>query len=286
MPCYNGADYLARSVWSVMAQSHSDLELIIVDDKSTDNSVERIKYQAGNDKRIVPIFHEQNRGASAARNTALDAATGDFVAFLDVDDAWFTSKLERQLLMLEGSGADVSYTNAEIMNKDGYETGKLFSDSFPLPNQPDGYIFTQLILKNWINISTVLAKREAIGSHRFNENIRLVEDWAFWITLARANKFDYLINPLSYYRDHDSSIGLFGKKALFENRINVYLDVLKSYCAELPDSVLAQIFYHLGCALKNAGDATYARRSFRTALAHDPFLFKAFARLALCSLQR
>src|SRR6056297_1668487 len=104
VPTYNRADALPRTVESVLGQTLDDLELIVVDDASTDDTPAVIDDY--DDDRVQFVQHERNQGASAARNTGIDRAEGDYVAFLDSDDVWRPTKLEKQVQTLARRGDD------------------------------------------------------------------------------------------------------------------------------------------------------------------------------------
>lgn len=101
MPVYNRGRYLRQAIESVLSQTFQDFELILVDDGSTDNSRAIIKEYPEKDKRIRYAFHEKNRGVSAARNTALSMAQGEWIAIIDSDDAWHPERLEKLLEIIE-----------------------------------------------------------------------------------------------------------------------------------------------------------------------------------------
>src|SRR6056297_1399486 len=115
VPTYNRADSLPRTIDSVLAQTHDDLELVVVDDASTDDTetvVERYE-----DDRVTYLEHATNRGGSAARNTGIRASDGDYVAFLDSDDEWHPEKLERQVRELESRSEEwvAAYCGVEMV---------------------------------------------------------------------------------------------------------------------------------------------------------------------------
>lgn len=101
MPCFNHARFLNQSVLSILEQTYPELELILVNDCSTDNSAELIKGFALRDARVKPLYHQSNQGLSRSRNDALAAARGEFIAFCDSDDIWECSKLAIQVRLLQ-----------------------------------------------------------------------------------------------------------------------------------------------------------------------------------------
>src|SRR6056297_2960635 len=104
IPTYNRAKTLLRAIDSALAQTIDDLEVVVVDDGSTDNTESVLA--AYDDPRVRPVIHETNQGANVARNTGLEHACGEYVAFLDSDDEWHPAKLERQLAVLEERSSD------------------------------------------------------------------------------------------------------------------------------------------------------------------------------------
>ena len=109
MPAYSAAATIARSIASVLSQSHGDLELVVVDDCSRDATWSLIEQAAQCDPRVVPVRQRSNQGVAAARNAGIEAASGAFISFLDSDDTWHPYKLARQLTHLQSSGAKISY---------------------------------------------------------------------------------------------------------------------------------------------------------------------------------
>ena len=117
-PCYNAAPYISRTIHSVQNQTISEWEMIIVDDGSNDNSADIIKDFASNDARIK-LLQKENGGSASARNMGLAIAQGKFIQFLDADDTIESSKLERQINLMEQRGLDVTYTDYCMVNLDG-----------------------------------------------------------------------------------------------------------------------------------------------------------------------
>jgi glycosyltransferase involved in cell wall biosynthesis len=164
MPCFNHARFLIDSVSSILCQSHADLELIIVDDCSSDNSWELIRNLANSNERIIAIRHEQNKGASTSRNDALRLATGDFIGFCDADDVWEPEKLNTQVKLLQSNPQyDVTYCDTLIIDENGGSTGKRFSDLFPHARAQSDRFFHELIRRNFINMQSVLMRAQCVG---------------------------------------------------------------------------------------------------------------------------
>lgn len=223
MPCFNHSKYLVQSILSIQTQTLSDIELIIVDDCSTDDSMRKINAIASTDARIKVLQHQKNKGASASRNDGIRLARGHFIGFCDADDVWLPGKLESQIKLLNDNPFfSVAYSDSEIIDKDGCATGELFSDQFPLPPNPSGTIFHYLCMRNFINMQTVVIRRDSISDDLlFDESIKWVEDWWQWIRLSYRHKFIYDRRPQSQYRVHPTSTGFTQKSGISRNRWRV-----------------------------------------------------------------
>ena len=123
-PCYNCEQYIAESIQSVLAQTHQNWEMIIVDDCSTDESYEIAMEYAKKDRRIKVYRMEHNSGAAVCRNKAIESSKGEYLAFIDSDDIWLPEKLEKQLKFMHESGCNFSFTEYEQIDEQGGEIGK------------------------------------------------------------------------------------------------------------------------------------------------------------------
>jgi glycosyltransferase involved in cell wall biosynthesis len=289
MPCFNHARFLQESVQGIIRQTSSDWELIIVDDCSTDYSWEIMSGLARKDSRITVIRHERNLGASRSRNDGMRAAMGEFLGFCDSDDVWEADKLAVQVRMLEeNKECDVTYCDAIFIDEGGRPTGNRFSGEFPVPGTGGGQLFYELVSRNFINMQTVLMRRDCVTeSGYFDEGIKWVEDWWYWLTVSRAHRFIYSKEPLAKYRVHGKSTGFTQKRGYPINRCKVYWRLLEQD-ASLPRLYRARIFYIMGVDLCSLGKRRAGRRFFWKAAAlaiTDPRAFntlcKALARTVL-----
>lgn len=174
MPAFNASATLEASMRSALAQTHADVELLVVDDRSTDDSWALIQRQAAADPRVVPIRQPRNGGVAAARNAGIEAASGRYVAFLDSDDRWYPRKLEVQLAWMRAAAAAVSYTAYERVD----ESGRLLSVVRP----PARVRYADMLMGNSIGNLTGLYDR-GLGEVRFGA--RGHEDYVFWLQLVR-----------------------------------------------------------------------------------------------------
>ena len=174
MPAYNATATLEASMRSALAQTHADVELLVVDDCSTDGTWDVVQRLAAEDPRVVPIRQPRNAGVAAARAAGIEAATGRYIAFLDSDDRWYPDKLAIQLAAMRTEGAAVGYAAYERVDA----AGRVLSRVRPPPRA--GY--ARMLKGNCIGNLTGIYDR-AIGEPRFSRMGH--EDYAFWLQVVR-----------------------------------------------------------------------------------------------------
>lgn len=187
IPTYNRARVLANSIDSVLAQTYKDFELIIVDDGSTDDTASMIeKYLA--DDRVKYIKLEKNAGVSNARNTGVENACGEWIAFHDSDDCWRPNKLEKQMAYLdEHPNCGMLYSAYEF-HMPGEDEPIKVPGGFHTGNLVDS-----LLIRNRVGAPTVVVNRELfIALGRFDLSYPALEDWDFAIKAAIATEVGYI----------------------------------------------------------------------------------------------
>ena len=203
IPVFNGAEELSGAIDSALDQRDCDLEVIVVDDGSTDGTDEVIR-SYGERIRCVRPVGPVPAGAARARNDGVAQARGDWIAFLDHDDVWLSGKLGAQLELADRKGVDVVYTNARNFGDVG-RVAELRSDPAAMP---EGDVFEALLLDNFITTSSVIVRRatfDAVGG--FNEDPALVEDWDLWIEAAASGaRFAAVRDPMVLYRWRPGSL--------------------------------------------------------------------------------
>ena len=192
LPTYDRADLVSDSIRSVLDQTFEDFELIVVDDASNDDTTGVVQGFA--DDRIRYIKHEQNKGAPAARNTGIEAAVGDIIAFQDSDDQWHPRKLEKQMEAFEAVSSDVGVVYT------GMNRGREHSEVY-LPytgvEKAEGDIQCSLQQQNFIPTQVAAVRKDcfdAVGP--FDENMTPLEDWELWIRISRQFQFRLVDEPL------------------------------------------------------------------------------------------
>jgi teichuronic acid biosynthesis glycosyltransferase TuaG len=193
MPAYNCENYIEESIASVINQTYRNWELIVIDDGSTDNTVDFIKTMANVEERIKFFENNQNQGVSATRNRGIALAAGKWIAFLDSDDMWDKSKLEKQLFYADKHNAEFVFTGSSFVN----ERGNFYQGIFKVPEKVN---YKRLRTHNVISCSSVLIKKS------FFENIKMEkdemhEDYAVWLRVLKTGIQAFGINePLLIYR--------------------------------------------------------------------------------------
>lgn len=207
MPAYNAEKYIAASIRSVIAQTYSEWELIVVDDGSTDSTATVVQEFVSRDSRIKYIFQE-NGQPGKARNTGIVNSSGPLIAFLDSDDLWIEKKLERQTRALAENNADVVFSDAYIFKGDD-TTDETKAFRSPAGRFSGRDILDSLIIANRIPVLTVLLKRTAldrVGLFEEEKAYQGVEDYDLWLRLAQAGVVFYgLPSVLARYRQHDTA---------------------------------------------------------------------------------
>lgn len=192
MPAYNAARFIGDAVRSVLGQTFSEFELLVVDDCSRDATAEVVEDFVKTDSRVRLIRHARNFGPAAARNTALDRARGRYIAFLDSDDLWLPEKLEIQLAFMREQSAAICFTQFCRIT----EEGTVISRPVPVPPMVD---YRGLLKGNVIATSTVLLDRTRTGPFRMIRTY--YDDYALWLMLLRRGLRAYgLARDLVRYR--------------------------------------------------------------------------------------
>ena len=200
IPVYNAALYLRECIDSVLQQEGVCLEVIAVDDGSTDDSWDILGSYGDSIRRI----QQANAGVAAARNAAITAATGQWIAFLDADDVWNPGKLAQQLEVAGCEVADVVYTNAQNFGQPEH-VGELRLNPDTMPR---GDVFADLVMENFVTLSSLMIRRKWFGTEQvFNPKLNGVEDWDLLLRLSAAGaKFAVLPEALVRYRWLSSSL--------------------------------------------------------------------------------
>ena len=208
IPTYNSAQYVTAAVDSVLQQSFTDVEVLVIDDGSTDDTCAVLSRY----KPPVRYHYQPNSGVSVARNRGIAESTGKYVAFLDADDTWFSAKLERQLdVMAQSPGFGLCYTGFRFVDnamrplRDFYP--RQFEDALA------GLLFEGNIVSSICTVVTERALFEQVGG--FDPGLSQCADWDMWVRLARKTRFLALNELLVTYRQHAGNMSR--SASLFEH---------------------------------------------------------------------
>ncbi|WKA50169.1 glycosyltransferase family 2 protein [Planococcus liqunii] len=199
MPAYNAEEYIEDAINSVLSQSYKEWELIIIDDCSNDKTSKIAEKFGQRDARLRLIKNNENMGVSETRNKGINLALGEWIAFLDSDDLWEITKLEKQLLCANEEGASFVFTGSSFINKEG----KPFKGILEVPKTVD---FNKLKKHNIISCSSVLVKKEYFTTIKM-EHDNMHEDYATWLRILKTGTLAFGVNePLLVYRLSISSL--------------------------------------------------------------------------------
>ena len=198
-PIYNAEKFLEKTLNSIFNQTYKEIEIVLVDDCSTDNSVNIINNFKKEHNEIVYFCQEKNLGAGAARNKALELATGQYVAFLDSDDLWVKEKVAKQIELMEKEKCPFSYTAIEMID----ENDKLIKNKRNLKTKCN---YKYLLHNTIIATSSVIIDRTVLGDFRMPLR-RGGQDYATWLMLLRNGTVALGINEaLVKYRVSSNSL--------------------------------------------------------------------------------
>ena len=326
IPTFNRAYCLSRTIDSALNQTYGSLEVIVVDDGSTDETAELMASNYGQDSR-VRYLRQPNQGVSVARNTGMDAAAGEYVALLDSDDLWHPWKTQVQVAVLEAfPDAGMVWTDMEALNPAGDVTHEkylrtmyssyrwfgpddLFDESRlaaeVVPEIRDvvgaarvycGDVFSQMLMGNLVHTSTVLLRRErleAVGG--FDPELRPSgEDYDFHFRTCREGRVAFVdLATIQYQRDYADQI------TQPQNAVHFALSYLKTISGvmeregdriTLPKRMIAEAFAEahqwIGEEQLELGDVGSARRHLACSLRHRPLQFRSAGLLLLSCLPR
>ncbi len=201
MNCYNGEEFLHEAINSVLTQTYSEWELIFWDNQSSDRSADIFK--SYNDKRLKYFYAQKHTSLYEARKKAVECSSGEFLAFLDVDDYWLPGKLDEQIPLFIDDRVGLVYSN--FFWKDEVNQREFLAHKDLLPS---GFILNKLLLKYRVGLLTIVVRRSAYRSlpYGFNPNYSIVGDFDLVMRLAVNYKFGYVQNPLAYCRWHGNNL--------------------------------------------------------------------------------
>ncbi len=226
---FNSEAYISETINSVINQTHSNWELLLIDDASTDKTLEIVQPFLKVHSNISLIINEKNLGAAITRNKGIEAAKGDYIAFLDGDDVWKPNKLEKQLAFMETTHCDVCFSSYDLINEKGEPLNKTIKALQTLT-------YKKLLKSNYIGNLTGIYNAKALGKIT-SCNLRKRQDWSLWLTaIKKSGKAAKSIEEsLAYYRVREASMS--------SNKFNLIQYNYWVYRKGLGFSVIKSIYY-------------------------------------------
>ncbi|MCP1337409.1 glycosyltransferase family 2 protein [Futiania mangrovi] len=272
MPVFNAAPFIAESIGSALGQTFPDVELIVLDDGSTDGSQEAVQSLA-DDPRVRIVRSGSSEGPFVLRNRGIGMARGSLIAFLDADDCWHPDKLKRQVAALEAHPeAGLCHTLVQDITEDGKPIPERLIDMSDF----QGDCFRQMLRRNGVGNSSVVVPKqvfEVVGC--FDESFRYRGDWEMWVRIAHRFPLIYLNEPLTFYRLHASNVS-WNHERLRPYALAVVRKFARDYGSEGRDisseieETLTDTYRSFGTAAMVARDFPQARRDLWTALKRRP----------------
>lgn len=207
-PVFNAEKYLAETIKSVLEQTYTNWELLLIDDGSKDDSLKIARKFANSDKRIK-VYSIENSGAAVARNTGIEKAKGQYICFIDADDLWYREKLAKQLEFMQADNCSFSFTGYEFANEEGEPNGKVV-------NVPETITYKQALKNTTIWTSTVMLNMHNLSKEDiYMPLVKRGQDTAtWWKILKKIACANGLNEVLSIYRRPNNSLSSNKIKAL------------------------------------------------------------------------
>lgn len=286
MTSFNHEKYLAQAIESVLNQTFSDIELIIIDDCSTDNSRAVIEKYRKQDNRVKAFFHKQNLGIARTANDCIKTASGKFISFIGSDDVWSPVKLQTQMKHLFEVEDKIVWSEGEIINERGDLTGQTVTRYLFSPTKTSGNLFEEILKEDFIFGQSAILKTKYAKQVYFNERFKYVSDHAFFVSLSRDHDFVFIQKPLVKYRLHGSNATRKDSKGWMRDRIAVRKFFLQHYSQTISNETRADLYYKIGHAYSNLDNYETAQYYYLKAFSEDYLHLTSFLYLALALTAR
>lgn len=279
IPTYNSAGFVVEAVQSVLAQTYTNVDAIVVDDGSTDDTIARLSGQYG---PRIQIVRQEHLGPAVARNAGLRAAKGEFIGFLDADDLWMPEKIERSLApLMADPKVGVVYTRVRIHEMD---TGrKYLLPQYTLSGMMARELFTECY---GVNTSTLVVRRaalDAIGG--FDEEFFRAQDWDLMVRLAEKVEYAHVPEALTERRLHPASLSVARRDLYAKYNLLVIQKAVKrrpDLYGNIEADALSRAHFRFGMAFYAYYAMREARAEFRLSLKYRwsseamNYLFRTF----------
>lgn len=281
---YNYGKYLASAVDSVLCQSMQDFEIVIIDDGSTDNTRDIAEVYLA-DSRIRYIY-QANAGQPKAKNRGIEESAGTYIAFLDADDVWMPTKLEKQIALFEDAKVGVVYSRRTWIDPEG---NKLPGNERTLRR---GKILDHIFIDNFICFSSSVVRRSLLeeGGY-FDETLPMGIDYDLWIRLAARCNFDYVNEPLVKYRTGHANLSKnVGRRyecahKIMDKALN-NPEIMAGMSWWIPRLALADTWSNMAYYARKKGDFESAKSYYWKALSEIPLYINAWKGLLCCLIKK
>jgi len=267
IPTYNRVHLVSQAVQSVLDQTYQDLEIIVVDDGSTDNTEEVVR--SFKDSRICYIRHKENRGGSAARNTGIKAARGEFIAFLDSDDEWLPSKLSKQMTIFQAAPEELGVVYCGVYFVD-YQSDRIIETI--VPDYRGNILKVILNRGSGPSLPASVVKKECFEKvGLFDEIFPSYQDADLWARISQFYQFDFVKECLlKVWRNHEqistNEIARLKGRELF----------LSKYSSLLPRVTKSKLYYMIGNTYCLQNNMKSGRRNFLLSIMAYPLFIKSY----------
>lgn len=257
IPTYNREKTIETAVRSVLNQNYDNIEVIVVDDGSTDRTIEILE-SLHSDKLII-LKNDKNRGACYSRNRGIEVSSGDYIAFQDSDDIWVPNKLETCISVLEKGECDFVFHQVICKNV----KGEPITPIYDFNNSKDKLL--HVLIKGCGNTQSMIGKRECFESVKFDESLPRSQDWELMIRIVEKYKVYFIEKPLVEYYMMDDSISKSSEKGF------IALDIIEKkhyrrYYNQYNDLLKFSYFKHKGELYALDHDLKNARKNYKEAL--------------------
>jgi glycosyltransferase involved in cell wall biosynthesis len=285
LPCYNAANYLARALDSVLAQTRTDFRFCVVDDGSTDETPDILKRYSG----YGPHFRQEHAGQAIARNRGIGMSDCPYIAFLDADDYWLPKKLERQIALLE-QNPNVGLVCSDCATiKDGKFAGAYFGNT-KVPGT--GRLFELLARQCFVFTPTVVVRRKCLEqTGLFNEALAVSEDFDLWLRIAAQWEIAVIPQVLAVRETRTEGLSLSTRPETYLENGIAALEHVKAVCNGLSagesralQKAIAERYYVYGSHLLAGGIRNESREKLANALQLWPAHWRAWIKSGLSFL--
>lgn len=280
LPTYNRAHSISKAIYSILEQTFTDFELIIVDDGSSDQTKNIVK--AFTDPRVSYIEHGHNKGVSAARNTGISLAKGNFIAFQDSDDKWYPTKLEKQIKTFSQASPKLGVVYVSTLKI--YQHNEILLPD-PKLKPKSGNVLNKLLISNLFPIPAALIKKQCFKeAGTFDEKLATQEDWELCIRIAQKYHFAHINEPL--VESPFSSSGV--NNANIQNIIGAINYIKEKHYSSFKNSQgsLANLEYFLGCKACHQNSWQLGRRYLMSSIRMQPLRIKYWAAILLSYISK